>query len=89
MWGGNVPKKIPKEVHAMEVFAKQKIIYSQPYFKVDELLLPARPEWWWIPKDGAITSVELVGVEPTKEFIEIAQQWGWQFYNGRFYYVGP
>ncbi len=70
-----------------KVYARQRIIYSQPSARVDELILPPHPGTWWRPKSGAITGVELVGAKPTKEFIEWAEALGWAYcqYDGRFY----
>jgi len=70
------------------IYAKQRIIYSLPEVKTEEMILPAHPSTWWRPKGGAITGVELLGVDkPSEEFIRTAERCGWEFceYDGRFY----
>jgi hypothetical protein len=74
----------------MNIFAKQKIIYSLPEIRVEVLTLPPDPRAWWVPKGNTPTSVEIVGGEPTKDLIELAQNWGWRYCqrDRKFYYVG-
>jgi len=74
----------------MNIFARQRIIYSLPEIRVEILTLPPEPRAWWVPKDNTPTSVEIVGAEPTEGFIQLARQMGWKYCqrDRKFYYVG-
>jgi hypothetical protein len=70
-----------------KVLAKQRIIYYQFSAHVEELILPPHPSRWWHPK-GAVTNVEMLGVDkPSEELINEAEFYGWKYceYDGRFY----
>jgi hypothetical protein len=72
----------------MRVYARQKIVYSLPYVHTDELILPPDPTRWWLPREGAATTVEVVGVDKfSEEFLALAEQCGWKYceLDGRFY----
>jgi hypothetical protein len=65
------------------LYARQRIITA---FGVETLNLPPHPAYWVHPRQG-VTGVELVGIEPTPEFIALAEAYGWHYcqVDGRFY----
>ncbi len=70
-----------------KVLAKQRIIYAQPSIRTEEVILPPHPAYWWHPKGGAITGVEIVGGKLSEELVKEAERYGWKFCHpdGRFY----
>jgi hypothetical protein len=70
------------------IYARQRIIYTLPHVHTEDLILPPHPAGWWRPKGGAITGVELLGVDkPSEEIIRTAEMYGWRYceVDGRFY----
>jgi hypothetical protein len=67
--------------------AKQRIIYSQPSIRTEDVIVPAHPAYWWRPRGGAITGVEILGGKPSDDLVQEAERYGWRYcqIDGRFY----